>query len=357
MMSRTHLLTILAVGVLIVPAMAAQVTFRQGENGYAGSVDTFLRNDAGRVRWNMGDANSLRVVSAGPREPIPHSQTLIKFVDLFGTSPNQVPADQAITQATLRLNFRGELIRGGHPNPFHFFPMLIDVPNYGSAPPGEPTTDDEDEVTLSHRVFNEEGWGLDNSGNDGPVADEDYDTTREIEHTIVGDPFGVGHPQTDDPEDPNADYVFDITPIVADWYNQAIENYGLLIRPDRLFGFTGSVFHSNEWSDVNLRPELVIDFESLTVPGDANGDGMVDVADLGIVGANFNGTGAVVSEGDFNDDDIVDVADLGIVGANWTAAQLADPSAIVPEPVTVTLVMAGLVCLARRRTRTDRISY
>ena len=57
------------------------------------------------------------------------------------------------------------------------------------------------------------------------------------------------------------------------------------------------------------------------LPGDANGDGVVDVADLGILGANFAGTEAQFTDGDFNGDRAVDVADLGILGANWGASQ------------------------------------
>ena len=59
------------------------------------------------------------------------------------------------------------------------------------------------------------------------------------------------------------------------------------------------------------------------VPGDANQDGVVDIADLGIVGANFNKTSVEWSQGAFNGDMKVDIADLGIIGANWTAADSA----------------------------------
>ena len=52
--------------------------------------------------------------------------------------------------------------------------------------------------------------------------------------------------------------------------------------------------------------------------GDANHDGVVDVSDLGILGANFNQDDAQWSQGDFNSDGVVDVADLGGIGANWT---------------------------------------
>ena len=51
--------------------------------------------------------------------------------------------------------------------------------------------------------------------------------------------------------------------------------------------------------------------------GDANRDGVVDVAGLGTLGANFNKTNAQWTQGDFNGDGVVDVADLGIFGANW----------------------------------------
>jgi formylglycine-generating enzyme required for sulfatase activity len=52
--------------------------------------------------------------------------------------------------------------------------------------------------------------------------------------------------------------------------------------------------------------------------GDANGDGMVDVGDLGILAANYGMTsGATWAQGDFNNDGAVDVGDLGILAANY----------------------------------------
>jgi hypothetical protein len=53
-------------------------------------------------------------------------------------------------------------------------------------------------------------------------------------------------------------------------------------------------------------------------PGDANGDGKVDVGDLGILAANYGLTsGATWPKGDFNKDGKVDVGDLGILAANY----------------------------------------
>jgi alpha-L-arabinofuranosidase len=51
--------------------------------------------------------------------------------------------------------------------------------------------------------------------------------------------------------------------------------------------------------------------------GDANGDGMVDVGDLGILAANYGGSGKSWAQGDFNGDGLVDVGDLGILAANY----------------------------------------
>jgi hypothetical protein len=49
-------------------------------------------------------------------------------------------------------------------------------------------------------------------------------------------------------------------------------------------------------------------------PGDANGDGVVDLADLNLVLANF---GQTTDQGDVNGDGVVDLADLNLVLANF----------------------------------------
>jgi len=57
-----------------------------------------------------------------------------------------------------------------------------------------------------------------------------------------------------------------------------------------------------------------LDTRVSTLPGDVNGDGIVNGADLAVVLGNW-GQGGV---GDINDDGIVDGADLAIVLGNWT---------------------------------------
>ncbi len=143
------------------------------------------------------------------------------------------------------------------------------------------------------------------------------------------------------------------TLLVAD-FQSIVANY--LARAFQLGGGGGS-FENALYDNAILG---VVAESSDPMPGDANGDGVVDVADLGILGANFGMTDIAFSDGDFNGDNFVDVADLGILGANWTTTQglslssalkSAGLSTLVPEPATVGFLAFGLVYLGRRRRK------
>jgi hypothetical protein len=104
-----------------------------------------------------------------------------------------------------------------------------------------------------------------------------------------------------------------------------------------------------------------------TYLGDANLDGVVDVADLLAVAQQFNTSGDVWTGGDFNYDGTVDINDLRILAHNWgdgiTPSQspplvltpllesLGLPVVEVPEPAGLTLLFLG-ACSIRRRRRT-----
>jgi hypothetical protein len=82
------------------------------------------------------------------------------------------------------------------------------------------------------------------------------------------------------------------------------------------------------------------------IPGDANGDGVVNVGDLGILAGNYGTlTGATWAMGDFNGDGAVNVGDLGILAGNYGATA----AAAVPEPMSLGLLTLGGLALIRRR--------
>ena len=82
-------------------------------------------------------------------------------------------------------------------------------------------------------------------------------------------------------------------------------------------------------------------------PGDANGDGAVDLQDFGLLKANFGTTtGAVWAQGDFNDDGAVDLQDFGLLKANFGTA---GAGAGIPEPATSLLLTPGALSLIRKK--------
>ena len=73
--------------------------------------------------------------------------------------------------------------------------------------------------------------------------------------------------------------------------------------------------HIESPSSVFISQTTIHQFEDLgytvvKLPGDANGDGFVDGADLDIVLSNYNRTGATWAQGDFNGDGVVNGQDL-----------------------------------------------
>ena len=86
-------------------------------------------------------------------------------------------------------------------------------------------------------------------------------------------------------------------------------------------------------------------------PGDANGDGKVDINDLTIVLAHYGQTGMGWAQGEFTGDGTVDINDLTIVLANYgqSLGRSSNGPAAVPEPGTFVLlafVLLGLSAIA-----------
>ncbi|WP_428938072.1 glucoamylase family protein [Fontivita pretiosa] len=66
--------------------------------------------------------------------------------------------------------------------------------------------------------------------------------------------------------------------------------------------------------------------------GDATGDGRVDTADLNIVSANWQATGATCAQGDFTSDGMVNSRDLLVLSGNWNESLPAAPALLAPPP-------------------------
>ncbi len=121
--------------------------------------------------------------------------------------------------------------------------------------------------------------------------------------------------------------------------------------------------------------KLVADFAAFG-DGDPNMDKAYDVEFIQLGGGGISFENAlydniilgVLAEpdgpipGDANTDGVVDVADLGILGVNWSSTQepslsqamrSSELSTFIPEPATVTLTTVGILYLASRYRRPD----
>jgi hypothetical protein len=65
---------------------------------------------------------------------------------------------------------------------------------------------------------------------------------------------------------------------------------------------------------------------------DINGDGVVGIADLSVLAANYNKTGRTFSQGDINGDGATNIADLSILAANWGTTVNANLSILSSNP-------------------------
>jgi probable HAF family extracellular repeat protein len=95
------------------------------------------------------------------------------------------------------------------------------------------------------------------------------------------------------------------------------------------------------------------------LPGDANGDGRVDVNDLTIVLAHFGRTGMGWAQGEFTGSGTVDINDLTVVLANFGESDDSSAGGIaaVPEPGVIALFAAGLVSLLAYAWRKRRLHW
>jgi hypothetical protein len=125
----------------------------------------------------------------------------------------------------------------------------------------------------------------------------------------------------------------------------------IAVDPD---GTTGRSNGSDNWFIDNVRIEAV---QSL-MPGDANGDGTVNISDLSVLLTNFDKTGMSWSQGDFDGNGTVDIADLSKLLTNFDKTSRASAGIqAVPEPGALPLLAAvfvGLLACGLAKTRTGK---
>src|SRR6185503_1643790 len=88
------------------------------------------------------------------------------------------------------------------------------------------------------------------------------------------------------------------------------------------------------------------------IPGDVNGNLIVDINDYNIIRDNFQLTSATRAQGDLNADGTVNFTDFRIWKNNRTAGSGAGEGFLdgaVPEPASVILLLLGVIAVSGRR--------
>ena len=96
-----RLVAALAASCAITTAWADTVTFRQGAGGYTGGLDTMLQQDPANAGTNNGAGALLGWDGDDPSGTGFDIYTLIRFNNIFGSGPGQIPIGAVITSATL----------------------------------------------------------------------------------------------------------------------------------------------------------------------------------------------------------------------------------------------------------------
>ena len=320
---------LLAIGAICASAGAQTFTFEHDTPGIT-MVD-------GRVRSGR-DTNwsGARVLCGGALQPSPF------IVDgIFGDDPGQIPAGTAITRAYLHAYMYHNVTSAGDQT-MHVHPLNIDLRPHIGNKDGEV---EAGEMTWYWKAWDTVGWGADETGNDGPVAGEDYNTDVFVEFTAEDLPGPDAHV--------DEWYDVDITPIVQAWSDYesnpatGLPNHGVILVGTET---SGMYFRSTEMAD--LEPSLVVQIGGIPPcdPGDADKDGDVDDDDLSLLLANWGQdvTGDIdggCGKGEFSETAPVNDDDLSLLLANWTGP-LDDA---VPQPMTIVLLVGAVPVLWRPR--------
>lgn len=179
----------------------------------------------------------------------------------------------------------------------------------------------------------------------------------------AGRPSGYYSPVTNPDQEPIAyDFqagmvtVLAFTDLMLDPEHPVVLDYAFENLPARAvfsaYAFpTGGteIYHTNRGlEDLSSSSRTVSTFEIVPLPGDADGDGVVDAADYVTLKRHIGEAAATgQTAGDFDNDGAVDSGDLRILTDGFQAGR--DLAAEIPEPGTVALLFFGAAWLGRRR--------
>jgi hypothetical protein len=193
--------------------LATTVVLSDG-GGYAGTRDTHVRSDT--PAGSFGDSVAVVVdLDDGADAGNQPSQGLLRFLDLFGAGPNQVPQGATVTAATLTL-------RTG-----------LDSSDSSSTP------------SSLHRMLRDWDEASTWDGITGGVTADGVEAAAAADGTVTPSTLGAA-------------VHFDVRATVQAWANGA-SNFGWALLPG---GTNGWRLESSEATDPAVRPQLSVTYES-----------------------------------------------------------------------------------------------
>lgn len=195
--------------------LMAAVSFQEGVDGYAGTVDTQIRRDGAHATTNFG--NSATILVDWPDSGDDNdTQGLLRFENIFGNGPGQIPLGSIILSASITLN-------------------TTDV-GTGAALHRMLQTWDET-ITWANALG---GNGAQPDGIEAEVYNESLAGNARVAVVALG---------------PS---IFDVTGDLQAWSNGSA-NHGWLFNPYGS-GTNGWIFNSSEVANQALRPKLIVNY-------------------------------------------------------------------------------------------------
>jgi hypothetical protein len=217
---KSFLIAVAAIGLACpVTSRAALITFRDGLNGYAGTVDTHLRQASPTT-----DASAAVFLQADMSDGGLPQHALIRFDNIVGANPGQIPANQTVNSATLVIRSTTANAQSGGTISFH----RILIP------------------------WNETDTWTGSFGDNGVQADD-------VEAMSVAD--GSYLPNFADPGgNPvnTRERTLDVTAAVQAWVNGGV-NYGWVLLNSSTDGYR---FDSSENGIATNNPAIIVDYGS-----------------------------------------------------------------------------------------------